>query len=56
MKLAILGAGSWGTALAIRFADRHQVTLWSRDANQVQEMQDARANPRYLADAAFPDS
>lgn len=54
MKLAVLGAGSWGTALAIRFADRHQVTLWSRDINQVQEMQDVRANPRYLSEAIFP--
>ncbi|NHQ84507.1 NAD(P)-dependent glycerol-3-phosphate dehydrogenase [Iodobacter sp. HSC-16F04] len=56
MKLAVLGAGSWGTALAIRFADRHQVALWSRDAEQVKEMQATRANPRYLSETVFPAS
>jgi glycerol-3-phosphate dehydrogenase (NAD(P)+) len=56
MKLAVLGAGSWGTALAIRFADQHQVTLWSRNADQVTEMQASGANSRYLANAAFPST
>jgi glycerol-3-phosphate dehydrogenase (NAD(P)+) len=54
MKLVVMGAGSWGTALAIRFADRHQVTLWSRDLEQVTQMQDLRANPQYLAETPFP--
>ncbi|AOY00413.1 NAD(P)H-dependent glycerol-3-phosphate dehydrogenase [Jeongeupia sp. USM3] len=54
MKLAVLGAGAWGTALAIRFADQCDVTLWSRDAEQVETMRAERANPRYLADAPFP--
>jgi glycerol-3-phosphate dehydrogenase (NAD(P)+) len=54
--LTILGAGAWGTALAISAA-RHnpQVTLWARDASQVAAMQAARCNTRYLPDAAFPE-
>ncbi|MEO8166089.1 MAG: hypothetical protein ABI619_11905, partial [Betaproteobacteria bacterium] len=31
MKLAILGAGAWGTALGIALAPHHSVTLWARD-------------------------
>ena len=38
MKIAILGAGAWGTALAIHAAQRHDVMLWSRNA-QVLESQ-----------------
>ncbi len=56
MKLAVLGAGAWGTALAIRFADRQAVTLWSREADQVAQMQQERCNTRYLPNAPFPDT
>ena len=56
MKLAILGAGAWGTALAIAFARHHQVTLWARDANQVAELAANRVNRRYLPDCPFPDA
>ncbi|QEL54304.1 NAD(P)H-dependent glycerol-3-phosphate dehydrogenase [Chromobacterium paludis] len=55
MKLAILGAGAWGTALAIAFARHHHVTLWARDAAQIQQMADERLNRRYLPDCPFPD-
>ena len=58
MNLIVIGAGAWGTALAIgaaRHTAGHQVTLWARNAQQVQEMQAARSNPRYLPDMAFPD-
>ncbi|KAF0812051.1 Glycerol-3-phosphate dehydrogenase [NAD(P)+] [Andreprevotia sp. IGB-42] len=54
MKLAVLGAGAWGTALAIRFADHGRVTLWSRDAAQAATMAEARANTAYLPDCPFP--
>jgi glycerol-3-phosphate dehydrogenase (NAD(P)+) len=54
LKLAVLGAGAWGTALAIRFADRQSVTLWSRESEQAQQMQAARCNTRYLPDSPFP--
>jgi len=56
VKLAVLGAGAWGTALAIDYARDHQVTLWARNAEQVAEMADSRVNARYLPDAEFPPS
>ncbi|HLP98889.1 MAG TPA: NAD(P)H-dependent glycerol-3-phosphate dehydrogenase [Sideroxyarcus sp.] len=54
MKIAVLGSGAWGTALAVSFAPRHQVTLWARDADQVVAMQGTRRNQRYLPDATLP--
>ena len=46
---AVLGAGSWGTALAIHLARAgHAVRLWARDADFVEAMHAARANARYL--------
>ena len=63
MKIVVLGAGAWGTALAVnaaRAADTgvtgHQVTLWARDAAQVKRLQAERANTRYLPGVALPDS
>jgi glycerol-3-phosphate dehydrogenase (NAD(P)+) len=54
--IAILGAGSWGSALAIHLARvGHDVRLWARDPALVADMVAARANPRYLADVPFPD-
>jgi glycerol-3-phosphate dehydrogenase (NAD(P)+) len=54
-RIAVLGAGSWGTALAIQFARAgHTVALWGRDGARVAAMATARANARYLADAVFP--
>ena len=56
-QLAILGAGAWGTALAISAARHHpEVLLWARDAAQVADMQAARCNTRYLPDAPFPEA
>jgi glycerol-3-phosphate dehydrogenase (NAD(P)+) len=54
MRICMLGAGAWGTALAINAAGRHAVTLWARDAAQAQAMAAARANARYLPGFAFP--
>jgi glycerol-3-phosphate dehydrogenase (NAD(P)+) len=55
-RIAVIGAGSWGTALAIQFARAgRRVRLWSRDAAALREMGRARSNARYLPDAAFPD-
>jgi glycerol-3-phosphate dehydrogenase (NAD(P)+) len=54
--IAVLGSGSWGTALAIQFARAGKPTrLWGRDAAQRAAMREARVNQRYLPDAAFPD-
>lgn len=54
-RISVLGAGAWGTALAISAA-RHnpQVMLWARDADQVAGMRAARVNARYLPEAALP--
>ncbi len=56
-KITVLGAGSYGTALAICLArNGHKTLLWGRDANQVNDMISARENTKYLADCPFPDS
>ncbi|HTV98085.1 MAG TPA: NAD(P)H-dependent glycerol-3-phosphate dehydrogenase [Steroidobacteraceae bacterium] len=53
--MAVIGAGSWGTALAIQCARAgHPTRLWGRDAALVRSMQSARRNDRYLPDAEFP--
>jgi len=54
MKVAVLGSGAWGTALAISFAPRHEVTLWARDAQQIEAMRGSRRNQRYLPDIVLP--
>ncbi len=56
MNITVIGAGAWGTALAISFAARHSVTLWARDIDQVNQMSANRRNLRYLPDAAFPEN
>ena len=55
MKIAVLGAGAWGTALAVAAATRHDTLLWTRDAQQAAAMQAARCNQRYLKGVLFPD-
>jgi glycerol-3-phosphate dehydrogenase (NAD(P)+) len=55
--VAVLGAGSWGTALAIQFARAgHPTRLWSRSAADVIAMRAQRQNSRYLSEAKFPDA
>ena len=56
MKIMVLGAGAWGTALAISAASSHQVTLWARDASQSKALATDRVNARYLPGIALPDS
>lgn len=54
--IAVLGAGSWGTALAIQFARAGRPTrLWGRDADAITDMQSRRCNQKYLPDASFPE-
>jgi len=55
-KIAVLGAGAWGTALAMNISQRHQVSLWARNAGHVSGMRKARANPLYLGDFKFNDN
>jgi len=59
LKIAVIGAGAWGTALAIsasRHAAGHRVQLWTRDAAAAKTMQSQRSNQRYLPDVNFPDA
>lgn len=54
--VGVLGAGSWGTALAVHLARvGHDVRLWGRDPRLVGEMQARRANAIYLPDVTLPD-
>lgn len=55
MKFAVLGAGSWGTALAMQMARNGNTLLWGRDVNAIKEMQASRTNERYLPGTVFPD-
>ena len=55
--ITVVGAGSWGTALAIQMARQgHAVQLWGRDPLQLDAMRGLRLNERYLPLAAFPDT
>ena len=54
--IAVLGAGSWGTALAIHLADSgHNVLLWGNEPEHIQLLSESRCNQQYLPDVAFPD-
>jgi glycerol-3-phosphate dehydrogenase (NAD(P)+) len=48
MKIAVLGAGAWGTAISNSLAQRHEVALWVRDAAHCAAIRSARSNERYL--------
>ncbi|KTD24523.1 NAD(P)H-dependent glycerol-3-phosphate dehydrogenase [Legionella maceachernii] len=55
--IAILGTGSWGTAVAIHVAkNSNQVMLWGHNPQHVQDMIEQRCNQRYLPSIHFPDS
>jgi len=55
LKIAVLGAGAWGTALAMQISQKHRVTLWARNAGHISGMRKARSNPLYLGDFPFND-
>ena len=54
MNLTVLGAGAWGTALAVSAVARHPTRLWARDAAQAAQMRASRSNERYLAGVTLP--
>jgi glycerol-3-phosphate dehydrogenase (NAD(P)+) len=54
MKIAVLGAGAWGTALALSAARRHDTVLWARDPAQAEAMVRQRRNGRYLPGIDLP--
>lgn len=54
MKIAVLGAGAWGTAISLSLARHHRVALWARNSRQCAQMRAARANEKYLPGHPFP--
>ncbi|WP_292976290.1 NAD(P)H-dependent glycerol-3-phosphate dehydrogenase [Nitrosomonas sp.] len=56
MNIAVLGAGAWGTALAIYLSARHRVTLWTRNTKHLTELAAQRVNQRYLPEQRLPDA
>lgn len=54
--VAVLGAGSWGTALAALACPRAEVLLWSRDPEQAQSLNHRHVNAKYLPDIPLPPS
>lgn len=56
MKLTVVGAGAWGSALAAALSGQHRVTLWARDPELRRSLREQRENPRYLPGLRFPDA
>jgi len=54
MKIAVLGAGAWGTAIAAVLSARHETVLWGRDTAQCRDIAAAQCNRRYLPEIALP--
>jgi len=55
VKVAVLGAGAWGTALAISLAARHEIALWTRSAADAEALGASRRS-RYLPEATLPEA
>lgn len=53
-RIAVLGAGAWGTAMACVLAVRHEVVLYARDAAQARDLRATRCNTRYLPGIGLP--
>ena len=56
MRLAVLGAGAWGTAISCVLGARLEVSLWARDAAQAKAIGTSRRNERYLPDIELPST
>lgn len=57
LRFAVLGAGSWGTALAVHLSYcGYPTILWARDSQHILNMQSQRENTRYLPNIAFPSA
>lgn len=56
MRIAVFGAGAWGTALALAFHGPHSVVLWARNPARIEAMRRERENRRYLPGVALPDT
>src|SRR2546422_705246 len=53
-RIAVLGAGAWGTAIACALSSRLEVALWARDRAQAEQISALRKNDRYLPGIALP--
>lgn len=56
MRIAILGAGAWGTALAVTLGAHHEIRLWVRRPELAVQLHDTRFHPELLQDIRLPDS
>src|SRR5262245_43822907 len=56
MRIAVLGGGAWGTAIALIAARRHEISLFARDPAQAQVLRETRENTQYLAGFQLPDN
>jgi glycerol-3-phosphate dehydrogenase (NAD(P)+) len=57
MRISVLGAGSWGTTLAVLLvSNSHDVVLWSYEADQAAEMEEVRENLRFLPGITLPQA
>jgi len=54
MKITLLGAGAWGTALSIAFSGKHDLTLWSREADVADDLLKTRENRRFFPGYKLP--
>jgi len=55
-RIGVIGAGAWGTTLAVKLAGEREVTLWAHRPDAAAELSTARENRRYLPGVAFPPS
>lgn len=56
-KIAVIGAGSWGTTLAILLAEnKHDILLWVFEKDELSKLEKERINTKYLPGAKFPDN
>ncbi len=56
MRIAVLGAGSWGTTVASLLAGHNDCTVWARDPELAREIYERDANSRYLPGFALPSN
>lgn len=54
--IAVLGAGAWGTALALLISKTHSVILWSHDTDQIDQLKRDGENQRYIPGVRFPST